>query len=80
MRGIAPINRINRTHSRRFARSGDARAVAKRLECVRLQRRFPSQAAIRWPGRLWSLPRHNIHHPTFNAEKLRTNRPLGVGC
>jgi hypothetical protein len=48
---IAAVNRwlsragrkapINRTHSKRFALRPSQRSTRQRLECVRLQRRFP---------------------------------------
>src|SRR5437879_2110064 len=42
---------INRTHSRRFARFGDARRSRSVWSACGLSAAFPRQAAIRWPGR-----------------------------
>ena len=46
---------INRTHSRRFARSGDARRSRSVWSACVFSAAFPTQAAIRWPGS-WKAP------------------------
>src|SRR3989442_531402 len=42
---------INRTHSKRFARFGDARLSRSVWSACGFSAAFPRQAAIRWPGR-----------------------------
>ena len=42
---------INRTHSRRFARFGDARQSRSVWSACVFSAAFPKQAPIRWPGR-----------------------------
>src|SRR5436309_15397971 len=42
---------INRTHSRRFARFGDARQSRSVWSACVFSAAFPRQAARRWPGR-----------------------------
>src|SRR6266487_4457263 len=41
---------MNRTHSRRFARSGDARRSRSVWSACVFSAAFPKQAPIRWPG------------------------------